>query len=225
MQGLIDCSEWNLMGQKSKPTGNTPPLHKYNQWHTIQSGSNHVQPLSVEEINRSINETLGSLIWRDSSSILPRALIISKFMDLSPMTRFTHVNTSVQLRENEWPTLTTFGFISGQNTNLYQYLFCTRMYLSFHDTTKHGLEFFAGFRPPDLLPLSACLLNLDGPSDKFNQQRCRVSLHCAALWTEFSPAFSSLPSRQSVVRRARWLKSDSGLVFVIRKTKPSSESR
>lgn len=31
-----------------------PPSHKYNQRRIIQRGSNHVRPLSVDEINRSI---------------------------------------------------------------------------------------------------------------------------------------------------------------------------
>lgn len=46
----------------------------------------------------------------DGSSILQICLIRSQFMDVSPVTYFSDVNKSLQLRENEWPTLGAFNF-------------------------------------------------------------------------------------------------------------------
>lgn len=93
-------------GLEVKPAGQpyslASPSYKYpadSKEYVYQSGSNHARNLSAGEINRSIKETLSSLL-ADASSILQTCLIRTQFMNVSSMTYLSDVNKSVERREN-----------------------------------------------------------------------------------------------------------------------------
>lgn len=87
-------------GHRFSLTTSSPYKYPANSKEYIyQSGSNHAKNLSAEEINRSIKETLSSLL-ADASSILQACLIRVQYMDIFSVTYFGNVNKSVELREN-----------------------------------------------------------------------------------------------------------------------------
>lgn len=90
-------------GLEIKPAGQPYslafPLHinipQIQKEYIYQSGSNHARNLSAGEINRSIKETVSSLL-ADASSIPQTCLIRTQFMNVSSMTYPGDVNKSVE---------------------------------------------------------------------------------------------------------------------------------